>query len=311
MNKKTLIVLSAFMAVSVMLAGCRLNTSGRGENDGYSRVLYSDTGEESSDDEEMIENRSKAPDSKNSSVKSEDKTDTDVDTDTNQTENVTQITQETTTYYITEHYDPDTDGGNMEIVGSSSDAESDTTADTATDTETENSADNDSVSDTESESDTQTESSSDTNSETVSDQTDSDTIKFTEADLDFVVNGERIKLGESMTDALKLLGEPLNISELPFGGKSYSFDGFTVNTKLIDDHKDETIISIEIFSDTIETEKLVKVGMTAEEACAVYGEDYLQYEEEYRYYIGNKYMYFYVQNGIVANIGYSFDNELE
>ena len=60
-----------------------------------------------------------------------------------------------------------------------------------------------------------------------------------------------------------------------------------------------------------ETEKLVKVGMTAEEACAVYGEDYLQYEEEYRYYIGNKYMYFYVQNGIVANIGYSFDNELE
>ncbi len=199
----------------------------------------------------------------------------------------------------------------MEIVGSSSDAESDTTADTATDTETENSADNDSVSDTESESDTQTESSSDTNSETVSDQTDSDTIKFTEADLDFVVNGERIKLGESMTDALKLLGEPLNISELPFGGKSYSFDGFTVNTKLIDDNKDETIISIEIFSDTIETEKLVKVGMTAEEACAVYGEDYLQYEEEYRYYIGNKYMYFYVQNGIVANIGYSFDNELE
>ncbi|MBQ5440400.1 MAG: hypothetical protein IIT49_06415, partial [Clostridia bacterium] len=68
MNKKYLIVLSAFLAASVMLAGCRLSSSNREEYDGYSRVLYSDTGEESSelDEEEVVENRSKREESNKS-----------------------------------------------------------------------------------------------------------------------------------------------------------------------------------------------------------------------------------------------------
>ena len=57
--------------------------------------------------------------------------------------------------------------------------------------------------------------------------------------------------------------------------------------------------------------KDIKIGDSIQKVFDVYGSDWMRCEDEYRYYIGNSYMYFYVQNGIVANIGYSFDNELE
>ena len=316
MNKKSIIVLSAFLAVSVLLAGCRLASSDREEYDGYSRVLYSDTGEEASEDynEELVENGSKREESKKTDSKTSKADEKDKDTDSQGAETVTVITEKTTTtYYYTEYSEEDTDEGGMNIVDDNSHHNTDTASDTASDTDTDVSTESDSDSDTDIDvsSDTQTYSGTDSDTQTDSENTDSEVRHFTEADLDFVINGERVKLGDNISDVLPMLGEPLNISELPMGGSSYSFDGFTVNTAANGEEQIETVVSVEIFSDTIETEKYVRVGMTAEEACAVYGEDYLQYEDEYRYYIDNKYMYFYVQNGIVANIGYSIDSELE
>ena len=168
------------------------------------------------------------------------------------------------------------------------------------------------VSETDSEkSDSETE---DTDSET--ENTDSQTQseepveygEFTEDDISFVFNGFRITPGDDLESVTEILGTPERIDDEENSNyKTYNYNGFWVRFARKEDSEIFTVDEIQIYSDEIETEKGLRVFMTVDDARKLYGKCSNAVNSEYRFYIGNKYMYIYAPNGIVANIGYGID----
>ncbi len=184
-----------------------------------------------------------------------------------------------------------------------------------TDTESESSSEADSgMTDT----DTNTDSSSDTSTDS---SIDTDTIfpagsgEFTEEDLIFWYNDAAIYFGADIGEVTALIGEPKHISNIPnplnseYDKKTYNYDHFSIETVPNEDGTIYTVVGIQIFDDAVSTQKGVRIGMTIEQAAEVYGSNAMMINDEYRYYIGQNYMYFYVQNGIIANIGYGYDGD--
>lgn len=167
----------------------------------------------------------------------------------------------------------------------------------------------------------------DTDSEIVSEpstdtSTDSDVQpivssgEFTYDDLSFAYEGTVISCGLDISIITETLGEPKHITNIPnpnnseFDIKTYNYDHFSIETAPSDDGSIYTVVGVQIFDDSVGTNKGVKIGMTVEDAIEVYGNDVKVFDDEYRYYVGNDYMYLYVQNGIIANIGYGYDSEI-
>ena len=160
-------------------------------------------------------------------------------------------------------------------------------------------------------SENETDTSTDTE-ETVS----TDVGDFTEEDLVFVYNGTSITFDMNIEDIAASIGEPLNIEVIHDPESTerelriYNYEHFSIETAPSDDATVFWVTGLQIFDDSVYTIKDVHIGMTTDEATAVYGKDVMIYGNEYRYYIGNRYMYLYIMNDIVANIGYGYDNDI-
>jgi len=128
---------------------------------------------------------------------------------------------------------------------------------------------------------------------------------FSEDDLAFSHNGGKIFLGENIKDAADILGQPKAVDS-----NSYNYDDFWILIKQ-DENEEEFVEEIQIFSNTIVTEKGIRIGMSGEDVVNTYGSSSTVVNDEYRYYIGNTYMYFYIPNGTVANMGYRIDREVD
>lgn len=135
--------------------------------------------------------------------------------------------------------------------------------------------------------------------------------EFTSDDLVFIYNGIRINLDEDINDVIAAIGQPDDMISAPscyYDGddKTFVYDGFKVNT--YPDGSNDYVVSVELVSDTVSTVKGVSVGMNIDDALAVYGNDYTVNGFNYQYQIGDKYMYFYVQNGVISVIGIVYAN---
>lgn len=135
--------------------------------------------------------------------------------------------------------------------------------------------------------------------------------EFTADDLVFIYNGIRINLDEDINDVTAAIGQPDDMISAPscyYDGddKTFVYDGFKVNT--YPDGSNDYVVSVELVSDNVSTVKGVSVGMNIDDALAVYGSDYTVNGFNYQYQIGDKYMYFYVQNSVISVIGIVYAN---
>lgn len=161
--------------------------------------------------------------------------------------------------------------------------------------------------DTECDTDTETFSDSD-NTSSVHEQLEEPIAlgSFSKNDIAFTYNSGKIYLGDNIKTAVEILGEPNAVDS-----NSYNYSDFWILIKQDENEEDELVEEIQIFSNTLETEKGIKIGMTGEDVIKTYGNSSAVVNDEYRYYIGNKYMYFYISNGTVANMGYRIDREVD
>lgn len=142
--------------------------------------------------------------------------------------------------------------------------------------------------------------------------------EFTADDLTLTINGIPVTFGTDIAQVEAAIGEPLSVDDTVSGEdpdvvtkKMYNFESLCIDTVLSEDETCYEIIGIQIFDDFISTDKGLHVGMTFEDAISIYGESMMVYGDYYRYYIDNKYMYLYIANDLVANIGYSIDKEVQ
>lgn len=144
-----------------------------------------------------------------------------------------------------------------------------------------------------------------------SDSADFSSGEFTSDDLVFVYNGIKINLDEDINDVIAALGQPVDMISAPscyYDGddKTFVYNGFKINT--YPDGNNDYVVSIELVSDSVSTVKGVTTGMKIDDALAVYGQNYTVNGFNYQYQTGDKYMYFYVQNGVISVIGIVYAN---
>lgn len=230
----------------------------------------------------------------------------------------TKTTKTTITYY---YYDEDG-------AAHSTDSEIDTEETAETDIESESQtydSDSDSdisskqIKDTDTATDAEQASDSDTNHHSEpSTEVDTDVVagEFTEEDLIFIYDNTEIVYGKNIESIIEGIGEPLHIENIPnendpqHDRKIYNYEHFSIETAPDESGVVYTVVETQIFDDSIKTSKGAHIGMSINDAAAPYGDNMMIYGDEYRYYIGSRFMYFYVQNEIVANIGYGYDSDI-
>ncbi len=140
---------------------------------------------------------------------------------------------------------------------------------------------------------------------------------FSENDLNVVLNGIEVAVGQSIDNIESEIGTPLSIiditpeSEQGDLKKVYNYDCFCIEATFFNEENICVITGIQIFDNSVETEKGIRIGMSVSDAVAVYGLETISHGDYSRYYIDNRYMYLYVPNGIIANIGYGIDLDPE
>lgn len=296
------------LAAAFVLTACsdkpaKSESSGVSDTDSsYYGVHFSDTGESLSTSSTHIDHSSQTSSDKNTesaataqSIPSNSSSRTSSGSNSD-TQSRTSSTHTTITYYYTD------DTG-----------EHSTETDTVLDVSSEPTAPSSSMN----ESDTSSDSSTDTETDPDSDETDTAPAgSFEEDDLTISFDGASIAYGQSMSDIISAIGEPLSTSEIPNEAnpelplKVYNYDYFYIEAAPDDISGDYIAVSMEIFDNSLKTQKGVHVGMTVQEAVAVYGSDMMIVGDDYRYYIGGNYLYLYIQNDIVANIGFGFDADV-
>lgn len=212
-----------------------------------------------------------------------------------------------TYYYYDDEGEHSTDT-EIEVTSSSESTEQSSEAsskDTDTDVDSSQTQSSDPTSETES------------SSETDSAQSDTDSGEFTKDDLTITLNGVAVTFGMDIAEIEAAFDEqPIHIDNIhnannpEFDIKTYNYEHFSIRVEPSEDGSVYTVTGIQIFDDSTPTDKGVTVGMSAQDAAVVYGDSVMICGDEYRYYIGSEYMYLYIQNDIVANIGYGIDPDI-
>lgn len=306
MKKRISIILAALFLI-LSFSAC--DNSANNNQDNHSVINYTDTGESPSSksgitadiehniessqlpedsgvdtekekqDEENTDNKnsslSSSSQKSSSAVSSEYSSNTD-STDSNNT-------VKTITYYFENPEVPDDPSSTK-----NNDTDSDMPLDTDTDTDT----------DVQDDTDTEAE---DTDTEIIPSDG-----SFTLEDIALLYNGEKIRLFDEISSVVEAVGEPKDID-----ANTYNYDDFWILVSSPNDSEEQYVEEIQIFGDTLETEKGIKTGMTLEDVIRVYGDSSTFIDDEQRYYAGNECMYFYIQNGIVGNIGYRVDHTVD
>ncbi len=296
MKKKILVIISAILFISSFSA-CD-DKEQQVKDDNYSLVNYTDTGEGASS------MNSKTADIEHSTVSSDVTVESEEVSSANNSDTVkttasdnsksvnpassksTVSTVSNTVNTITYYYENEVDTENN-TSQTSSEIETDSDVSLEPDTDSDNSS----------------------NTDVSSAQSDTEepiTVgSYTEEDIAFYYNGEKIRLGDSIDSVVDIIGEPGDIE-----GNVYYYNGITVTTSS-KNGSDAYVDSLQFFSKDFETEKGITIGAAYEDVVKTYGNSNTVFNDEHRYYVGNEYMYFDIQNNIVANIGYRVDYEVE
>lgn len=129
----------------------------------------------------------------------------------------------------------------------------------------------------------------------------------------YVINDAKIVPGTDFSEALEILGEPVNYTEAAscyYEGmdKIYSYDGFEITTYPVGDK--DFVQDINISSDKYTTVEGITIGSTLDAVVDAYGENYELTGKMYRYYYTDvHYMYFFILNDEVKYFGYSVNAE--
>ncbi|MGI6562488.1 MAG: hypothetical protein ACOX3Q_08015 [Clostridia bacterium] len=143
------------------------------------------------------------------------------------------------------------------------------------------------------------------------------TDSFSEADLEFTVNGKVFTLDSDAALLLEELGEPEEVQEAPsclYEGmdKVYTYKGVEIYTYPYEGK--DLIDEIFITDSAYETKRGIKVGDTKEDLIKAYGEDYVDEGGIYRYALkkgdlDSPCIYFTIDNDIITGISlYSASN---
>ncbi len=309
MRKKSVVILvSLFFVLS--LTSC--DEKSQVKDDGHSIINYTDTGDVASsmgsrtaeyeynpvNSEEPVVSKSTEKKTEHSVLVSEVSSSA---SSGSHTSSVTDNTVHTITYYYT--IEPGED--DVEV-----------STHTADDTESDVSrldTDSDFVSDSD---DTDTDTDSDTANEQVGSENPVEVGSFSEEDMVFLINEGNIYLGDDIESVKEPLGEIKSVEAVPvqsdpdIENQIYNYDDFWLMA-VPDEDSVYRVEEIQIFNDNISTSKGIKVGMTVTDVLKAYGLSSSITNDEYRYYTGNQYMYFYIQNGIIGNIGYRIDHSVD
>lgn len=301
-------------AATMTLSGCSDNTNGESSksadtDSSYYGVNYTDTGDPESgfgNSTANVDHSSAASDDKKASGNETSAENVSSDRRRQSSRSSDASSKGTTTKTTVTYYYTDENGEH------------------ATDTEVYITTDTDvrsvsSVTSSAAESETDTARSTDTDTDISTDAASETPVSvgsFDESDLTFEYSGALITYGANIEDIVAVIGEPVHIDNIPngenpeFDNKTYNYELFSIETEPSQDGTVYTVCGMQIFDDSLSTSKGVYIGMPTIEAVRTYGNDYMICDDEYRYYIGSRYMYLYVQNSIVANIGYGYDKDL-
>lgn len=131
-------------------------------------------------------------------------------------------------------------------------------------------------------------------------------------DVKFSYNGTTIELNSELETAISGLGDALEVkSQLSCHGegedKSYKYEGFVVNSYPDSSGKDR-VLQVLITGENIPTNKGIKIGSTANDVVAAYGEGYKKIGVYYSYDAGNKMeLRFLIENDAVSQIDYYYN----
>ena len=336
--KQTLYSVIIFLFAVFSFSACDENIDPPQSGSSYSVVNYTDTGDSgskhtvsstmvdhSSQSDSIVSFSSRASDTeiKNTSSKSSETSKSNASSKTSSRASASSgsSTKTIVTYY---YYDDEGEHStDTEISINTESSETTVASDISSQAiDSEHKEETDTESNVISEPDTETETESDSAAPSDPDtdtqiETDIPQGEFTEDDLILTYGYTQIKYGQNI-DAIvaSIEEEPHHIDEIPNEEnpdhpiKIYNFEHFTIETTPSEDGKIYRATGMQIFDDIVKTDKGAYVGMSADEAVDIYGNNMMIYGDEYRYYIGSKYMYLYIQNNIVANIGFGFDKEV-
>ncbi len=149
-----------------------------------------------------------------------------------------------------------------------------------------------------------TEAATDAPTEAAAPQSNADPISFS-------YNGGTLKLGESaqgFTSAVPANNEEKSPSCLGNGEDiNYYYNDFTVY--VWNDNGSYKTIGIDITGGGVSTSRGIKIGSSAEDVIAAYGNEYLERESEFVYDFGNNcHLGFTLNDGKVTFISYNQDN---
>ena len=131
------------------------------------------------------------------------------------------------------------------------------------------------------------------------------------SDAVFSYNGASVELNTPMDDVLKKLGEAKNVSsQTSCHGKgedfTYEYEGFIVHTYPLDGKN--MVLEVVVKAEGIPTSKGIKVGSTAEEVKAAYGDNFKEVGIYYAYDAGDKKsLQFLIEDGTVKEIDYYYN----
>lgn len=298
MKKKTLVILAAIFLISSFSA---CGDKAKNTDDNHSLINYTDTGEgpssmnsrtadiehsavSSSSDAASNESSEKVQENSRSTASGSGKASASASSSSKDTESTVSNTVNTITYYFENEIDSESDTSLTSSEEQASEAFSDT--------------------------DTNSDNSTDTDTDTVSGQTVSDeplTVgSYTEEDIAFYYNGERIHLGDGIESVITIAGEPEAIEN-----GVYYYNGFSITVTDSADGSESYVDAVQFFSKDFSTEKGICVGMTYEDIVKTYGDNITVKDGQQRYYYENKYMYFDIPDEVIANIGYGIDHDVE
>jgi len=135
--------------------------------------------------------------------------------------------------------------------------------------------------------------------------------QITADDVIFTYNGVTIELNGDAAAAVEALGEPNDArSQLSCHGegedKTYSYDGFNLNTYPKDD--EDRVLEIVINGEGIATSKGIQIGDSADKVKETYGDGYREVGVYLAYDTGDgKSLQFFIEDGTVKEIDYYYD----
>ena len=330
MIKKYCVIMLVISLAAVNLTACKDKGNNESNDDtarisssSYFSVNYTDIGDDSSSRSNVSENVDRSQsESKTSSVHAAHEPEKGSSSSVNNTYEslmsssvtVSDVTHKTTvTYYFTD------DEGEQHTT----DIETDVSSDTNDSDDYSRAASESKTSSVEEEqvptdSDVQSEISENTDTAGEADSDTDDTQEapgyFTEDDTVFYYNGSPIMLGENIDYVVAAIGEPEDIKQYTADNapevtnKEYFYEGFSIEVGLSDDSSAYTVTTINIFDRSLTTERGVHIDMNIEDVIKIYGQEYQTADNEYRYYSGDKYLFLGVQNDVVSDLGYRFDD---